>query len=306
MKRILIGLSFIIYHSLLSYVVAQDRLWATGEAVPEGICELVKQPDGKFRYTGALNVGELKIMTTETFKQGTTQFVAPQLVDAYLINYGLNYTLTKDETKAGWVVSFQEDYYRFIVDTSKRTVKGELFLPWNELLIAGSAFPGGSDNVEWKRDNMLPFTRDHENPFVFEWTGELGIYDNVIEPGYFKLEGQMTWGPRELHPYDHGEDILNAKDVRIGGDDTKWKVNKPGTYRIRVNLFEQTIHGELLTGSEANGQGISQYPILIPEQGLSQKEGVVYDLNGRSQEKMHRGLNIVRQADGSFRKVFVR
>lgn len=302
MKRILIGLSFIIYNLSLSHVVAQDKLWATGEAVPGGTCELVKQPDGKFRYTGTLNVGELKIMTTETFQQGTTQFLAPQLVDAYLINNGLTYTLTKDETKAGWVVSFQEDYYRFIVDTGKRTVTGELFLPWNELLIAGSAFPGGSDNVEWKRDNMLPFTRDHDNPFVFEWTGELGIYDDVVEPGYFKLEGQMTWGPRELHPYTHGEDILNAKEARIGGDDTKWKVTQPGTYRIRVNLFEQTIHGELLTGSEADSQGISLSPTL------SQREGAVYDLNGHQidNRKSSHGLVIERQADGSFRKVFIR
>ena len=281
MKRILISLLIIL--SSYSYIVAQDRLWATGSAVPDGTRELVKQRDGKFRFTGALNEGELKIMTTESFQQGTTQFLTPQLVDSYLINNGLKYTLTKDETKEGWVVTFQEDYYRFIVDTGSRTVKGELFLPWNELLIAGSAFPGGSDNIEWHRDNMLPFTRDHENPFVFEWTGELGIYDDVVEPGYFKLEGQMTWGPRELHPYEQGEDILTSKEVRIGGDDTKWKVNTPGTYRIRVNLFEQTIQGELLTGSQADSQGIYDLPIDDSDKSVNSKSvnSKYYDLNGR-------------------------
>ena len=296
MKRILIALLLIAGH--ISVTIAQNALWATGSAVPNGTQELVKQPDGKFRYTGALNAGELKIMTTATYQEGTTQFLAPQLVDSYVINYGLKYTLTKDETKEGWVVSFQEDTYRIIIDTNGSTLKGELFLPWNELLIAGSAFYGGSDNVEWKRDNMLPFTRDHENPYVFEWTGELGIYDNVIEPGYFKLEGQMTWGPRELHPYEQGEDIRDAKLCRIGGDDTKWRVTIPGTYRIRVNLLEQTIEGQLLTGSEADGQGISPTPTL-PE-----GEGGVYDMQGRRQQNMQRGLNIVRQPDGSYRKVY--
>ena len=308
MKRILISLFIIL--SSVSYVAAQDRLWATGSAVPEGTRELVKQRDGKFRFTGALNEGELKIMTTATFQKGVTEFLAPQLVNSYLINYGLKYQKTTSETREGWVVSFQEDYYRFIVDVNDQTVRGELFLPWNELLIAGSAFPGGSDNEEWKRDNMLPFTRDHENPFVFEWTGELDIYSNVIEPGYFKLEGQMTWGPKELHPYQHGEDILNAKEVRIGGDDTKWRVVTPGTYRIRVNLFEQTIESELLTRSQADGQGIDDLQIFDSRFDSSEQSvNKSYDLQGRQVDngKSANGqLIIVRQKDGRFRKIFAK
>ena len=48
-----------------------DRFWATGTAVPQGTVELAKRPDGLFRFAGALNAGELKIMTTETFEKGT-------------------------------------------------------------------------------------------------------------------------------------------------------------------------------------------------------------------------------------------
>lgn len=308
MKRILIA--FILFVCHLTFSMAQTNLWVTGSAVPNGTQLLVRQPDGKFRFTGALNVGELKIMDTPDYQEGTTQFLAPVLVDSYLINYGLGYSSTTDINKAGWVVSFQEDTYRFIVDTSKRTVTGELFLPWNELLIAGSAFPGGSDTQEWKRDNMLPFTRDHDNPYVFVWEGELGIYNNVIEPGFFKLEGQMTWGPKELHPYEHGEDILDAKEVRIGGDDTKWRVVTPGTYRIRVNLFEQTIESELLTRSQADGQGIDDLQIFDSRFDSSeQSANKCYDLQGRQVEnrKSANGqLIIVRQKDGRFRKIFAK
>ena len=281
----------------------QTQLWATGTALPDGPCQLVSRPDGKFRFAGALAEGELQLMTTPTYQEGVTQFLTPKLVDSYLINYGLSYTLTTDKNSAGWVVPFSEDTYRFIVDTAARTVRGELFLPWNELLIAGSAFPGGSDKDEWKRDNMLPFVRDHEDPYVFEWTGELGIYDNVVEPGRFKLEGQMTWGPRELHPFVNDEDILEAAQLRTGGDDTKWRVVTPGVYRIRVNLFTETIHAELLSAQVRLDDQLTPIHTIHNNHAAADH---IYDLQGNVRQHLSRGLNIVRQADGTTRKMLVK
>ncbi|MBO7140098.1 MAG: SusF/SusE family outer membrane protein [Prevotella sp.] len=237
--------AFIICHLSFSDVAAQDALWATGSAIPDDeAVQLTRRPDGKFTYTGPMDAGELKIMTTAE-PNDETQYLTPQMVDSYLINYGLTYVLTSDASREGWVVSFQEDTYRFVVDTGKRTVTGELLLPWNEMLIAGSAFEGGANDKEWNRDNMLPFKRDHDNPYVFIWEGYLGHFD-VIEPDRFKLEGQMTWGPRELHPYTQDEDILTSTTFRTGGDDTKWHVYKEGRYRIRVDLFNETIQATLL------------------------------------------------------------
>ena len=51
-------------------------------------------------------------------------------------------TLTTDSTQEGWVVSFQEDTYCLLVNPQQRTLTGQLLLPWNEVLIAGSAFEG--------------------------------------------------------------------------------------------------------------------------------------------------------------------
>lgn len=243
-----LSLSFFIYHLSFGIVVAQDALWATGSAVPDGTTvQLTRRPDGKFIYTGPLNDGELKIMTTATPTAGT-QYLTPQQADSYLVNYGLTYVLTTDANREGWYVSFKEDTYRFVVDTGKRTVTGELLLPWNELLIAGSAITDGANNVEWNRDNMLPFTRSHDNPYVFTWEGWLGHFD-VVEPDRFKLEGQMTWGPRELHPYSQDEDILTSTQFRQGGDDTKWHVYQEGRYRITVDLFHETIRAEIIAGN---------------------------------------------------------
>ena len=283
-----------------------ERLWATGTAVEEGSVELTRRPDGLFRFAGALKDGELKIQTTETFQKGVTQFLKPQLVDSYLINNGLRYTVTSDESQPGWVVSFSEETYRFLVDPAAHTVRGELCLPWNEVLIAGSAFAGGSNNVEWNRNAMLPFERDHEDPYVFTWTGELGIFSGVVEPGRFKLEGQMTWGPRELHPFTQDEDILGARQMRQGGDDTKWRVSKAGTYRITVNLFHETIEAELLTDaqqSETDGIHSPEAQPSLSERALSP---AYYNANGMHLQHPRRGLNLVRMDDGIVRKVMVR
>lgn len=245
-----LSLSFIIFLFSFSESIAQDALWATGSALPDGTTvQLTRRPDGKFTFTGALNAGELKIMTTAT-AGSDTQYLAPQLADSYLVNNGLAYVLTTDASREGWYVSFQEDTYRFVVDTGKRTVTGQLLLPWNEVLIAGSAITNGADNTEWKRDNMLPFKRSHDSPYVFTWEGWLGHF-NVVEPDRFKLEGQMTWGPRELHPFTQDEDILTTTQFRQGGDDTKWHVYQEGFYRITVDLYHETIHAEMTAGTHS-------------------------------------------------------
>ena len=245
MKRLF--LSFIICALTFSSVAAQDALWATGSALDGETVQLKRRPDGKFTYTGPLNAGELKVMNTAKPTSGT-QYLAPQLTNSYLVNYGLSYVMTTNANKEGWVVSFQEDTYRFVIDPRNSTLTGELLLPWNEMLIAGSAFDNGADSKEWKRDNMLPFKRDRENPYVFTWQGYLGHFD-VVEPDRFKLEGQMTWGPRELHPFVQDEDILTSTQFRQGGDDTKWHVYQEGVYRITVNLYDETIHAEIVAGA---------------------------------------------------------
>ena len=276
-----------------------DALWATGSAVPEGSRQLTKRPDGQFRFAGALNEGELKIMTTETYQKGVTQFLKPQLVDSYLINKGINYVITSDETQPGWVVSFQEDTYRFLVDPVARKVTGELMLPWNEVFIAGSAFEGGANHVEWNRNGMLPFERDHDNPYVFSWTGWLGENGGVVEPGRFKLEGQMTWGPRELHPYVQDENLLTSTQMRQGGDDTKWHVYVEGVYHIVVDLFNETFSAELVTDSKMpQADGVDEMVAPRDEQTVA-----VYNMNGMQVQRLQKGINIVRTADGKVRKI---
>ena len=288
----------------MAFAQSFSSLWAVGSAIPEGqAIELAKRPDGQYRFAGTLVSGELKIMTTETYQKGVTQFLKPQLVDSYLINKGLTYQLTKDENQPGWVVSFQEECYSVLVDPASRKVTGELLFPWNELLIAGSAFEGGANDVEWNRDAMLSFEQDHDNPYVFTWTGVLGVYDDVIEPGRFKLEGQMTWGPREFHPYQQDEDILNSTQMRRGGSDTKWRVSKQGVYRIEVDIFQETIHAEYLSLGRNVRDNATDIGAIEDASDSSISE--IYDLNGKTHHTLRRGVNLVRMSDGRVRKVVV-
>ena len=154
----------------------------------------------------------------------------------------------------------------------------------------------------WNGTAMLSFERDHDNPYLFTWTGELGVFDNMVEPGRFKLEGQMTWGPRELHPFTQDEDILEAQYMRQGGDDTKWRVSKAGRYHIVVDLFYETIHAELVT-SDIN-LSPTNIETVTPEKKQHQVE--YYDMNGMRMQQPRRGINIVRLADGTIHKVMVK
>ena len=226
---------------------------------------------------------------------------ADHLINLCEIKYTqAEYVITSDESQPGWMVSFQEDTYRFLVDPASRKVTGELMLPWNAVFIAGSAFEGGANHVEWNRNGMLPFERDHDNPYVFSWTGELGEFGGVVEPGRFKLEGQMTWGPRELHPYVQDEDLLSSTQMRQGGDDTKWHVYIPGTYHIVVDLFNETFHAELIAGAntyETDGvDGIDGTSDGMPT--------AVYNMGGVRMPSLQKGLNIVRTSDGKVRKIY--
>ena len=72
--------------------------------------------------------------------------------------------------------------------------------------------------------------------------------------------------------------------MRQGGDDTKWRVYTPGTYRITVNLFHETIETELLSDTQQtktddinDNTGIE----AIDHSSPSMDHTAIYDLSGR-------------------------
>ena len=121
-----------------------------------------------------------------------------------------------------------------------------------------------------------------------------------MEPGRFKLEGQMTWGPRELHPYVQDEDLLASSQMRLGGDDTKWHVYVKGVYHIVVDLFNETFHAELISGGSMPQVDEVEKVLFQPQASPE----AVFNMSGMQMPGLQKGLNIVRTADGKVRKVY--
>lgn len=218
-----------------STCVAQGGFWITGSAVPGGTQKLTPYPDGKFKYAGTLLKGELKVITTET-ETANTYYLTPQRFDSYVVNHGLPYSLSRDADKEGWQVTFDEDRYRFTVDTNAKTLTGELFQPWDELFIVGGCLSCG-----WEGHYFLPFTRVEGEVCTYTWTGEMREHSEFVEPRRFKIMGQNAWDPKHLHPYTQDENIMKSSQVRTGGGDDKWQYDKDGFYTIRVDVFHETI-----------------------------------------------------------------
>lgn len=59
--------------------------------------------------------------------------------------------------------------------------------------------------------------------------------------------GLRNWGMKEIHPFVQGEDPLGTRLVRTNGKDTKWTISKEGTYRITVDVFNETFKAELIS-----------------------------------------------------------
>ncbi len=241
MKRIFLVIAVMML-TVQSTLDAQTitNLWITGSAVPGGVQKLTKFPGNKYKYAGTLQKGEVYVMSTES--EGTdTYYLRPRRVDSYIVNHGLPFTFGKTAGDAGWVVTFDEDRYRFTVDLDNALLKGELFQPWDELFIVGGCISCG-----WEGHYFLPFTRDENELCSWTWIGEMKERPENVEPRRFKIMGQNAWAPKSLHPFKQDENINGSTQVCTGGADNKWDFGKAGFYMLKVDVFRETISSTYL------------------------------------------------------------
>ena len=239
MKRIYL-LCMVMLSCLMLSAEEYKELWIVGSAVPGGAQKLEKVSDADFKYAGKLSVGELRVVTTKKIGKNT-RFLTPVLPDANIVNRGLAWQETTDVTSAAWQVVIAENRYRFHVYTDRKQLYGEIFQPWGELFIGGGATASG-----WKEGKMQLMKQNIDNPCIWTWEGELKRHPEVEEPGSFKFQGQDRWHPKSIHPYAADTDILKDQRFHTGGDDTKWTLSVDGRYRIKVDLFNETIQAELV------------------------------------------------------------
>lgn len=261
MKRTLF---YIIYCLLfVGTVHAQTRLWIRGSAVPGGIQELTRfstNVGGRycFKFHGKLLPGDLYITTTETPRTSSRYYV-PKLVDTDIVTNKADYAIKTDSVAGEWAVLFEADNYRFTVDTYSKQVSGELFARWYEAWICGGCVEdeqgkGTNQEGSWQITAGKQMEQNWDDPNVFEWTGLLKNYTYNVEPKRFKINGQYGWSPKVLHPFSQDASILTAKQLWYNGsEDYKWTISRDGYYRIRINVFEETIKGEYLGAELPDG-----------------------------------------------------
>lgn len=252
-----------------------DELWITGSAVPGGLQKLEKFPDNEFKFAGKLIDGEVKIINTEGVNENTV-YLKPRYVDSNIVSNGLAYTTSTDGSDPGWVVLFDDERYKFTVNTSTRKVSGELFSPWLELYIAGGCVECG-----WDAGKAPALIQDENNPYIWTWTGELKNRPENVEPKRFKILGQNDWSPKSLHPYTQDEPVETSTQLMINcPDDYKWAIDKDGYYRISVDIFFQSFSCEYLGTEEPTGVSSAQQESSAPVITLHGNDVIVKG-NGR-------------------------
>ena len=254
MKRFLLAIGCLL---LVMGASAQTRLYVRGSAVPGGVQQLTRfststSGNYTFKYHGKLLPGDLYITTTDV-PRVSSYYYAPKLVDSNIVTDKTDYLQKRDSVGAEWVVLFEADNYRFTVDTSNKQVTGELFARWYEAWICGGCVADeqgkgiSGQEGHWQITAGQAMVQSTVDPNVFEWTGLLKSYSYNQEPKRFKINGQYGWGPKVLHPFTQDASILTASQVWYNGsEDYKWSIKSDGYYRIRINVFEETIEGEYL------------------------------------------------------------
>ncbi|MBR2946373.1 MAG: SusF/SusE family outer membrane protein [Bacteroidaceae bacterium] len=218
--------------------------YITGSAVPGGkTIPLEKWDDGSYKFHGTLLPGDLYIINTPEIG-AITQYYAPQQVNSNIVCNGIQALLKRSADDAAWAVLFEADNYRFTISPS-RLVTGEVFTWWYEAWIVGGCTEDGQGG--WKLSAGKQMVQSEDDPYEWTWVGELKAYSSNEEPRRFKIIGQYDWGPKHLHPYKQDASILTAEKVIYNNsNDYKWTIEEDGYYRIKCNVFLETISGEYL------------------------------------------------------------
>ena len=257
------------------------QLYISGEAVPGGVQMLEPRPDGTFAFHGTLFAGSLYISNTERQK-GTTRYCKPGVAGADVVTRSTAYSTGYGATGAEWDVAQRADNYRFTVDPTSLTLRGELFTQWYEAWIVGGCTAAGQRDG-WALEKGLAMEQSPTDPNEWRFVGLLRAYAGNEQANRFKINGQYDWNPKALHPYDEGTDIVDSQKARYGNQqDLKWTISRDGYYRITANCFLETVTGEYLGDTLPDGiEGIMENGQWTMDNGQWTMDDAIYDLSGR-------------------------
>lgn len=212
------------------YQPVSKTLYLIGDATPNGwdnaqptpLTAIASDP-GAFRWTGLLNPGEFKFMTTPgewlpTYNKGTND-------NELLLRTDFGQPDEKWKITTAGIYIVDVDIIRMTVSIVKSSQPMDP--PYKKLWIVGDATPNG-----WNIDAPNEMSVDSGNLFMFS-------FNEVLATGEFKIPTTTgDWGADFYMPaVDHQD--LGSTDVQLvkgGSPDLKWKITTPGAYKIRLDL----------------------------------------------------------------------
>lgn len=224
-----------------------DKYYVTGSALDNEVFELDNIENIEFKKSLSCKVGNIVLMDTPERGENTRYFV-PVFEDVDLtFGKGYNSTLkaTTDESTRGWSVSAPGDYMLY-VSHAGHNYQGRLYKPRKQLYIVG-----GCCELSWNywdaSNNMFVPNPDNSEELVWEGVLKIG-WNGDTEPDMFKILTEKDWMSETYHPYIANTSAEGTGSIRTtGGDDTKWRIQRDGSYKITVNTKYETITTELIS-----------------------------------------------------------
>ena len=228
-------------------------LYATGSALDGAIVEIPIMGGVEYKAALTLKAGTLVLMNTATRTTSTTYYTP--LLEGVDISFGKGYTAplkaTDNADAEGWSVCVPGKYTLYAVKDNN-TVYGTLFRPRKELYIVGGCCTLSWNY--WDTPSEIRFTNNPLNTEEMVWEGVLNANwkEQRDEPNKLKILTTQSWFETTYHPYVADASVEGTSNLRsTGGPDTKWTISRNGRYRLTVNTFKETMHGEYLGATES-------------------------------------------------------
>jgi hypothetical protein len=214
--------------SATAYQPVSKTLYLIGNASPNGwdankalALNASASDPTVFVYQGALNSGDLKLITTlgqllPSYQKGAD--------DSHIV-----YRTLDSQPDNKFTIS-ETAVYKVTVSLLDLTISViKMDLPaYSTIYMVGSASPNG-----WDISNASPLVQNSENPYLFSYSG-------VMQAGEFKfpVNRNSDWGQDMFMKTDDTHMYLHKGGS--SGDD-KWSIAKKGYYTITLNLLDNSI-----------------------------------------------------------------
>lgn len=217
-----------------------NQLWLLGDATPGGWSLGAMTPMTEssadpliFTYSGPLAAGEFKIATTNDYN---APFYRPTTNHPAITPGAAPVQLNAGDPDNKWQISSSAaGTYKITLNLHNNTITITELAPvstppYTQLWMIGDATPGG-----WDLNSMTPMVESLSDPFIFTYTRAFTV-------GEFKIATAKDFNAPFYRPTTNHPDLsATAVQVNAGNPDNKWQITTAGTYRVTLNLHNNTI-----------------------------------------------------------------